>query len=404
MPPFQPPVHSPLAASDLIDAVRPIVLGDSERALSSLRDTIIGRLGPGEVTLWRSGTSALEVGLRMARATIGDPSAALVLPAYSCFDLATAAIAAAMPIRFYDLDPGTLAPDVESLRGAMADGGRIVVLAPLFGFPLPWNELRDVAAAHGAMLVEDAAQAAGAMWGGRPVGSFGDLTVLSFGRGKGWTGGGGGALIVRDPRVRYGGAGEGWVRKGTGSGSTIVGSVVQWAFGRPGWYGIPARIPALGLGETHYREPRTPVGISVFSAALATATAEQSVREVEIREAAARALVEAIRARGLGQGSSFVQPVAGGRPGYLRLPVILPRAHRLASGESRALGVLRGYPRPLPELGQLSRLRVGGFGTYPGARRLARELITLPTHRFITPSVQSRIVDLLESVEGKTVA
>jgi dTDP-4-amino-4,6-dideoxygalactose transaminase len=379
-------------------------LGDSEGAFAGLRDIIARRFGPGQVTLWRSGTSALEVALRMARETLGDPSASLVLPAYSCFDVATAAVAAALPIRFYDQDPGTLAPDMDALLRAMREGGRIVVAAPLFGFPVPWNELRDTAAAHGALLVEDAAQAAGSLWQGKPVGGFGDLTVLSFGRGKGWTGGGGGAVIVRDPRVLHGGAGEGWVRRSGGSAAALVGSVVQWAFGRPGFYGIPARIPALGLGETHYREPRTPVGIPVFSAALAAATAGQSERERDVREGSARSLIEAIDALGLDPHLTMVRAVSGARPGYLRLPVLLRRAHRLPRAEARALGVARGYPRPLPELGPLVRLRAGGFGAYPGARRLARELVTLPTHRFITPSVQARIVDLLESVEGKGVA
>ena len=60
--------------------------------------------------------------------------------------------------------------------------------------------LRALAAMGGdADAAEDAAQEAGATLHGRRLGSFGDLSVLSFGRGKGVTGGGGGALLYGEP-------------------------------------------------------------------------------------------------------------------------------------------------------------------------------------------------------------
>lgn len=394
VPPFQPPAHSPLTAADLRAAFRSVLVADSSAKAAALREIITRRLGPGQIALLGSGTSALEVALRMARDTLGDASASLVLPAYCCFDVATAAVAAGMPVRFYDQDPQTLAPDLEGVTKATEEGGRVVVVAPLFGYPFPWDDLRAVAAARGALLVEDAAQAAGASWEGRAVGSQGDLTVLSFGRGKGWTGGGGGAVIVRDSRVLHG-AWEGWALRSAIGAAPMVGSIVQWAFGRPGLYGIPAGIPALGLGETHYREPRVPTGISAFSVALAVATADQSERELDVRTEVAGSLVEAIDRLGMGGEVTLVRPISGAKAGFLRLPVLLRRARRLPQARARALGIAPGYPRPLPELGALARLRTGGFGTYPGARRLARELVTLPTHRFITPSVRDRIVDLI---------
>ena len=56
--------------------------------------------------------------------------------------------------------------------------------------------IAEIAERHGLAVVEDAAQGLGATWRGRPLGSFGDVSVLSFGRGKGWTGGVGGALLA----------------------------------------------------------------------------------------------------------------------------------------------------------------------------------------------------------------
>ncbi|MET0399208.1 MAG: DegT/DnrJ/EryC1/StrS family aminotransferase, partial [Longimicrobiaceae bacterium] len=149
----------------------------------------------GSGALCGSGTQALQLALVEARRRGGD--APVALPAFSCYDVAAAAVGAGVRVALYDVDPGTLAPDPESLERVLAAGARTVVAGPLYGVPLEWDTLRGAAGRHGALLVEDAAQGHGASWHGRPLGSLGDLSVLSFGRGKGWTGGRGGALLAR---------------------------------------------------------------------------------------------------------------------------------------------------------------------------------------------------------------
>src|SRR5207247_2360158 len=83
---------------------------------------------------------------------------------------------------------------------------------------------------------------------GRPLGSLGVVSVLSFGRGKGWTGGRGGALLSRGGAGGNGGNGNG----GGGEGGlwreagVLALAAAQWAFARPAAYGIPASLPWLG--------------------------------------------------------------------------------------------------------------------------------------------------------------
>ena len=67
-----------------------------------------------------------------------------------------------------------------------------VVVAYLYGIPFDTAPVRAAAGAVGAWLIEDAAQGAGASFRGRALGAFGDLSMLSFGRGKGVTAGRGG--------------------------------------------------------------------------------------------------------------------------------------------------------------------------------------------------------------------
>ena len=85
----------------------------------------------------------------------GSPTVAL--PAYGCYDLATAAIGSEARVVLYDLDPATLGPDEGSLRAALSAGARTVVLAHLFGIPVDVGAVRALPEADGVTIVEDAA-------------------------------------------------------------------------------------------------------------------------------------------------------------------------------------------------------------------------------------------------------
>lgn len=316
-----------------------------------------------------SGTQALQ--LAMAAALSGNGhGGTIALPAFNCFDLVSAAVWVEAPVTFYDLDPLTLAPEADSLARAVSEADALVV-ANLFGFPLDWDQIREVADGRGIPVVEDAAQGMGAEWRGRAAGTFGDLSVLSFGRGKGWTGGSGGAVLARHgfrhqlPRALPEGSGS---RLGEAIRSTAV-----WLLARPSLYGIPARTPGLGLGETHYRPPLRPAAISPFAAALALSSREASVAEVAIR----RENAEKIRKR-MGARERLIalpNPLERGKSGYLRFPY-LPQSE---TEEDREMGIYRSYPEILPEMEVVRPLRRGD-GPWPGSRLLAERLMTAPTH------------------------
>ena len=108
--------------------------------------------------------------------------------------------------RTWNLDPALLAEslDAAARRGALP---RAVIAVDLYG---QIAELEPIAAAcrrHGVFLIEDAAEALGATYRGRPAGALADLTVLSFNGNKIITTSGGGALLGRErawlDRARY---------------------------------------------------------------------------------------------------------------------------------------------------------------------------------------------------------
>ena len=134
-----------------------------------------------------SGTDALW--LEIAAAGIGTSTGprigdAIVTTPFSFFASASAIVrAGARPI-FADIDPRTFNLSAESvaevLHGPAAESVRAILPVHLYGQCADFDALSEVAANRGILLLEDAAQAFGALWQGRPAGSLGVAAAFSF--------------------------------------------------------------------------------------------------------------------------------------------------------------------------------------------------------------------------------
>lgn len=388
----QLPVRSPISLPALALAAR---RRNDGAAPEELRELLRRQYAAARVILTASGTQALQLAIRAAARRTGEATPRLAIPAFTCFDLGTAAVWSGLPIVAFDLDPDTLAPDLESVEEALRGGARILVVSPLYGVPVPWAALSELADRYGAVLVEDAAQGHGARWSGRRLGSLGGISVLSFGRGKGWTGGHGGAVLFRGVRAEWDHhAVAGEVAPARGSGLTA--SAAQWALGRPRLYGIPTSLPWLGLGETRYHEPVTPAAMPAAACALALASHAAAEHEARGRLLRAREFalrLDPRRARAIGvDGVPGSDPRAeGDEPGFLRLPVRVADARRAVAALGR-WGVAPSYPIPLPALEPVRSRIAGGPSAWPGAATLVRELVTLPTHGWVSERDRERII------------
>lgn len=401
LPRRQPPVYSPVSWGDVAGAARACLFSRSDPR-DHLADALRRRYGAHVALLTGSGTQALQLALEVSRAAVGEPAPIVALPSFSCFDVASAAVGAGVRVTFYDIDPATLGPDLDSLRHALCRvRASIVVISPLYGVPVDWDVVESLAAECGALVIEDAAQGFGASWRERPLGSFGPLSVLSFGRGKGWTGGSGGALLLswRPPRSP--------VLKNTGPVAEVrvaLQALGQAVLGHPGAYALPAALPWLGLGTTRYRPPRVPCGMTRAGAALLLASQGAAEVEAAVRRAAGntlRAWAEAVNHAG------NITPLADATPGYLRFPLRMAGGIRGLSSPVSAgrVGVAASYPAPLPSLPALRALCVGEPTRCPGATELAQELVTLPTHSLLSREDWHPLLGLLRaSVERGRVA
>ena len=307
------------------------------------------------------------------------------LPAYSCYDVLTAAVGARVGMKFYDIDPVALVPESRTFAQALRSGVGSIVVGNLFGFPVDWPSVRSECDRAGLVLIEDAAQGLGSAWGGVEAGGFGDLSVLSFGRGKGWSGGGGGALLLRNGARRPEGASIAGPRTGRGMKSAIL-SAAQWALGRPSLYGLVAALPGTGLGDTRYKKPEGVSEIPGFCAGAALRHAHASLALADVRRQNARRWDTVLDEVGHARGWSRCMPLGGGTSGALRYPFVVAgrrEADELVTRLARA-GAARSYPMPLPALPPAAPFAHPDGSEWRGARSLADGLVTLPTHGLLS--------------------
>ncbi|MBI4500750.1 MAG: DegT/DnrJ/EryC1/StrS aminotransferase family protein [Gemmatimonadetes bacterium] len=391
----QPPVFSPLSVRALLHAAA-AASGRAPDPRPGLQRLLAATFVADRVELTGSGTQALELAMRTVWWRAGtDAPSVVALPAFGCFDIATAAVGSGLSIALYDVDPDTLTPDLDSLRSILAGGVKIVVVAHLFGYPIDWNGLQECAAPFGAVLIEDAAQGHGARWWERPAGALGSLSILSFGRGKGWTGSRGGALLQRGPAALDAPPHRLANPVPRDEASALGTALAQWMLGTPGLYWLPASIPALRLGETRYREPVPLSRMTRAAAAMIWTSGPLATTEMFARRSNAWELLARL------PFSDHVRPLRrqlGGDPGFLRLPLRL--SHGLAgfrdAGHARRLGIAASYPSTLGQLEPVRERLVGPETHWPGAEILVRELVTLPTHSRLTNRDKATLVRVIE--------
>ncbi len=161
-----------------------------------------------------NGTAALHLALIVAGVRPGDE---VIVPALTFAATANAVAHACATPHLADSSTVTLGlcpekldhhlrettrPGEEGPRN-IATGRRIAAMVPMhvFGHPVDMDHLAEVAARHGIVVVEDAAEALGSTYKGRPAGSLGRIAALSFNGNKIVTTGGGGAILTSDPQL-----------------------------------------------------------------------------------------------------------------------------------------------------------------------------------------------------------
>ena len=360
--------------------------------LEMLRDALRARLGAVRVQLYGSGREALRVALGALAAR--SQRREVIVPAYTCFSVPSAVVAAGLRVRMVDLtDTGAIDP--ASLEGLPLERAAALVVGNLFGVAEPVAPLLAKLRPAGVALVDDAAQALGARSEGRPAGVRGDVGVLSFGRGKPLEALGGGALVwpqsdARIPPEPPAGAPARLAALLALLGYSLASAslVFRWL----------SAVPALGIGTTRFDPGFARGGLRGRDLRIAMARAANLAEHQDLRIGEATRL-----ARELREATAFTPLLApaGDLAVYPRLAVLAPDAESkeaaLAELERLGAGASRMYPTTLEQAEGLAPFVEPGPPCL-GARGFCGRLLTLPTHGRWSQRQRESVLSALRSL------
>jgi dTDP-4-amino-4,6-dideoxygalactose transaminase len=283
------------------------------------------------------------------------------------------------------------------LRGDLIDAVNEETLAVVhvhpFGIALPIEEVIAAARGVGAVVIEDAAQALGAKWEGRPVGTMGDFGLFSLGPGKPVSTGGGGIAIANSaegieainrwwsdlPPNR--GSVTAWLRQAAFQ--LAFQPQVWWAMTRVGLQKAGNHEKSWGYSVRGLTQTQAAIGLSLLP----------RLDWINGQRRAKASLLEDVIGRSNSLRGLIVQEQS--ESFYLRFPLLTEsNAQREVLFDrlwSAGIGVGRLYERTLPSI-FFAEERTG----FPGAEAVARQLITLPTHHYVSAGDMALMTAILE--------
>lgn len=140
-----------------------------------------------------TGTAALHMAVVAAGVKAGDE---VILPSFTFVATAEAVVMAGGKPVFTDIDPKTYCLSPVAVEKAVTKKTKAILPVDLYGWPADMKPIREIASKHGLAIVEDAAQAHGAMRGGKPAGAFADMACWSLYASKNMTTGEGGVVTT----------------------------------------------------------------------------------------------------------------------------------------------------------------------------------------------------------------
>lgn len=145
-----------------------------------------------------NGSVALDVALAALGIGAGDE---VILPSFTIISCAAAIVrCGAVPV-VVDAEPNTWNMRVDLVENLVTSRTKAIMAVHLYGLPVDMEPLLAIAQKHGLRIIEDAAEAIGQSYKGKPCGSFGDISTLSFYPNKHITTGEGGMILANDETI-----------------------------------------------------------------------------------------------------------------------------------------------------------------------------------------------------------
>jgi perosamine synthetase len=187
---------------DDIEAVNSIIRSGTYwcvgRDIEEFEQEIARYLGPEHCVLLNSGGSALQALMVAHDFQRGDE---IIVPSFTFIASAYAPLYVGATPVFGDIEEDTYGLDAEDVKQKISRNTKAILPVHYGGMPCRINALRDLAEDHDLVLIEDAAQALGAKYGGKSIGTFGHSSIFSFCQNKVITTSEGGCIVTDDNSI-----------------------------------------------------------------------------------------------------------------------------------------------------------------------------------------------------------
>ena len=349
-------------ASELDAAVLDVLRGGEYvlgTRVAQFEESFAAYCGAGEAVALNSGTSALHLALLAVGVEPEDE--VITVPMTFVATVAAIRYAGARPV-LVDIDPVTWTMDPAALERAITPRTKAIVPVHLHGRLADMRAILAIAKRHGIAVIEDAAQAHGADFGGRRAGTFGDIGCFSFYPGKNLGAcGEGGAIVTNRPDF-----------------ASTIRQLRDW--GQAGKY-------------NHVRH-----GFNYRMDAIQGAVLGVKLKHVpewtHKRQGHRRALRPAI-SEGAGSISPRKRSTASTSITYTRSAARIATAFAQNS-VAKGIGTGVHYPRPVHL--QVAYADLGySIGDFPVSERLASETMSLPIYPELTEPAVRSVCDALHS-------
>ena len=144
-------------------------------------------------TAVNSGTSALDIAVFVSGVGPGDE---VIMPSFTIVSCLTQVLRSGAKPVFIDSDPHSWNVTARAFESAITPVTRLAIIPHIYGLAAEIAEIEELCKKHGIILVEDAAEGLGLSIHGRPAGSFGDMSIVSFYANKVITTGEGGMVLT----------------------------------------------------------------------------------------------------------------------------------------------------------------------------------------------------------------
>ncbi len=388
-----PPAGTPIPPTCFFRAVQRTIMHDG------LEAELASRLGVQHAFAVCSGRAALLLILR-ALHRLQPTRSIVILPAYTCFSVAAATVRAGLQMKLVDVNPETFDFDDSALGGCTNDNVLCIIAGNLFGIPSDVERLRSWAQPKGVYVIDDAAQSLGAKREGQSSGTLGDVGVYSLGRGKGLGIGAGGVAVTSSHDIAGVLSDELHAcDKPEFGGMLLLRAAASSILLNPHLYWLPDRLPFLKLGTTEFNPQFKVARMPRAAAALAT----ELLRNIPKWNDRRREIAAELSA-GLAGQSAFCMPQA--RPdcqsAYMRFPLVASsgalRDAAVQSLRAAGYGASAFYPSAICDIPSIGTYMISPDFHCVQAEKLARTILTLPTHALVSRSDTSSMIKILRNV------